>query len=92
MKSRVSVTEVARHFSDYLNRVAYDGASFVLIRGNRAIAELCPLPAGRRLAELPELLAALPRLSETEARSFADDVAAARTELAQSEPSDRWDS
>lgn len=85
MKSRVSVTEVARNFSDYLDRVAYDGASFVLIRGHRAIAELCPLPVGRRLAELPELLAALPRLTETEARSFADDVEAARARLAQGE-------
>ncbi len=39
------------------------------------------LPEGRRLEDLPDLLASLPRLTEAEADSFAEDLAAARREL-----------
>ena len=90
--SDVSVTEVSRHFADYLNRVAYRRESFTLVRGNKPLAELRPLPAGKRLSELPGLLASLPRLSPSEAAEFADDLAAAQGELAQAEVLDAWQS
>ncbi len=67
MSQMLTVTEMARHFAEYLNRVVYRGECFVLVRGNKPIAELRPLPAGKRLAELPELFASLPHLSATEA-------------------------
>jgi antitoxin (DNA-binding transcriptional repressor) of toxin-antitoxin stability system len=73
-----SVMEVARHFADYINRVVYRGERFVLVQGNKPVAELGPLPAGKRLAELPDLLGSLPKLSEAEAEAFADDLASAR--------------
>lgn len=76
-----TVTEVARHFAEYINRVAYRGESFVLLRGKKPMAELRPLPAGKRLSELPALLESLPRLSPSEAESFADDLEAAREGL-----------
>ncbi len=85
-----SVTEVARHFADYINRVAYRGERFVLVRGNKPVAELGPLPAGKRLAELPGLLGSLPRLSETEAEEFAADLASARSTLDAVEVRDPW--
>jgi len=53
-------------------------------------------PRGRRLGELPDLLASLPRLSEAEADSLADDLASARNELGraadaeQAEQRDPW--
>ena len=90
MSETLTVTEVVRHFAEYLNRVAYRGESFVLMRGNKPIAELRPLPTGKRLAELPGLFAALPRLSAAEAGQFADDLDAAREELARTEASDQW--
>jgi antitoxin (DNA-binding transcriptional repressor) of toxin-antitoxin stability system len=90
MSQTLSVTEVARHFAEYINRVAYRGERFVLMRGNKPIAELCPLPAGKRLAELPALLASLPHLSETEAAQFAVDLTAAREALARAEVHDPW--
>jgi antitoxin (DNA-binding transcriptional repressor) of toxin-antitoxin stability system len=88
--STLSVTEVARHFAEYVNRVAYRGESFVLVRGNRPVAELRPLPSGKRLAELPALLASLPRLSESEAAQFAEDLAAAAASLTRMEVRDPW--
>lgn len=92
MSHTLSVTEMARHFAEYINRVAYRGESFVLVRGNKPIAELRPLPTGKRLAELPGLLASLPHLSSTEAAQFADDLTAAREALARAEVHDPWQS
>jgi antitoxin (DNA-binding transcriptional repressor) of toxin-antitoxin stability system len=85
-----SVTEIARHFADYINRVVYRGERFVLVRGNKPVAELGPLPPGKRLAELPGLLASLPRLSEAEAEEFANDLASARSVLSATDVRDPW--
>jgi hypothetical protein len=85
-----SVTEIARHFADYINRVVYRRERFVLMRGNKPVAELGPLPAGKRLAELPGLLGSLPRLSEAEAEEFADELASARSILSGGELRDPW--
>jgi antitoxin (DNA-binding transcriptional repressor) of toxin-antitoxin stability system len=90
--SEVTVTEVARHFADYVNRVAYRRESFTLIRGKKPLAELRPLAQGKRLSELPALLASLPHLSLAEATDFADDLVAAQEELAQAEVRDAWQS
>jgi hypothetical protein len=88
--SDVTVTQLARNFAEYVNRVVYRREMFTLIRGNRPIAELRPLPLGVRLSELPGLLASLPRLSAAEAGAFADDIEAARDEL--EEARDAWES
>ncbi len=90
MSQTLTVTEVTRHFAEYINRVAYRGESFVLVRGNKPLAELRPLPAGKRLRELPALCASLPALSTTEAAQFAEDVAEARQALARAEVYDPW--
>jgi antitoxin (DNA-binding transcriptional repressor) of toxin-antitoxin stability system len=90
MSQTLSVTEVARHFAEYINRVAYRGECFVLMRGNKPIAELRPLPVGRRLVELPALLASLPHLSEMQATQFAADLSAAREAPARAEVHDPW--
>ena len=81
MAQILSVTEAARHFAAYVDRVALRGESFVLVRGDKPVAELCPLQMGKRLAELPALLASLPHLAPDEATQFADDLNAARAEL-----------
>jgi antitoxin (DNA-binding transcriptional repressor) of toxin-antitoxin stability system len=92
MSQTLTVTEVVRHFAEYINRVAYRGECFVLVRGNKPIAELQPLPAGKRLAELPALCASLPPLSATEAAQLADDLSTAREALARAEARDPWQS
>ncbi len=92
MALALTVTEVARHFAEYVNRVAYRKESFVLIRGNKPVAELRPVLLGGRLAELPALLASLPKLSADDVDSFASDIDAAREELAHLEVRDQWES
>jgi len=88
--SDVTVTQVARNFAEYVNRVAYRRESFTLLRGKRPVAELRPLPTGARLSELPGLLASLPWLTEAEAGGLAADLNAAREELG--EARDAWQS
>jgi antitoxin (DNA-binding transcriptional repressor) of toxin-antitoxin stability system len=92
MSVRQNVTEVARNFADFLNRVAYRGETFVLLRGGKPVAELRPVIAGRRLGELPELIASLPRLSEEDASAFEQDLDAAREELGRIPIGSPWES
>jgi len=74
----ISLTEAARNFSECVNRVAYRGESFMLLRGRKAVAELRPAPVGRRLGELAELMASLPPLSEGDPKSWNRDLVQAR--------------
>lgn len=91
MAQTLTVTEVARNFAEYINRVSYWGENFVLLRGNKPVAELRPVPVGKKLVELPSLLASLPHLSPAEASEFADDLATAREGLARVEVRDPWE-
>lgn len=90
MPQTLTVTEAARHFANNLNRVAHQGEHFVLVQGNKPVAELYPLPTGKKPAELPALCASLPSLSEADAAQFADDLAASQKTLAQLEAHDPW--
>ena len=92
MPETLTVTEVVRHFADYVNRVVYRRETFVLVRGNRPVAELRPLPVGKRLGELPGLFSSLPHLSAAEADAFAADLDAARSDSARAEAHDPWPS
>ncbi len=86
----LTVTEAVRNFSEYINRVAYRHEAFVLSKGKKPVAELRPLPHGRRLGDLPSILRAVPRLSRSDGAAFAKDVDAARTDLAAGELRDPW--
>ncbi len=77
----LSVIEMVRGFSDYMNRVAYRGERFVVMKGRKPIAEISPITAGRLLGELEAVLQSLPRLTPAEAESFAADLDAARATL-----------
>ena len=88
----LSVTEMVRGFSDYVNRVAYRGERFILLKGRKPMAELRPLPAGRLLGELDAVLRSLPALTDAEAEDFAADIEAARAGLPQEGLRDPWQS
>ncbi len=90
MSRAVSTTEVSRHFSEYLNRVAYKGEHFVLSRGKKMLAELRPVPRGRCLGELIDLLRSLPHLSQPEADAFLKDLSRMRLKLAKGKVRDPW--
>ena len=87
--SKISITHLARNLADIVNRVAYRGERFTVVRGRRPVAELVPAPRGRRLADLPGILAALPRLSTEDIEHFGDDLDEARKALGREE-TDWW--
>ncbi len=86
----VSVTTVARHWSEYINRTASCNETFILTKRNQPVAELCPLPPSRTLGELPDILASIPRLSENDAAAFQRDLESARIEVAEEGVKDPW--
>lgn len=90
MKMNPTVTEVARNFAAYINRVALRGERFVLMRGKKPVAELRPLPRGGRLGELPQLMESLPGLEPDEALAFSEDLKRAAAELNVQAPRDPW--
>ncbi len=61
MKSRISATEAARHFSELLNRVRYRGESFMVERGGKPVCEIIPAQSTSfTVADLARLLKTLP--------------------------------
>ena len=92
MPNTPSVTEVARNFSEYINRVAYRGERFVLMKGRKPVAELRPVASRRTIGDLLDLLSSLPHLSEDEAASFARDIEEARLSMPPAELRDPWES
>lgn len=92
MSTKLSVTEVVRHFSEYINRITYRGEHFLLLKGNKTVAELRPAPRGKTLGELPDLLNSLPHLSRSEADEFAEDISKARSLISKEKLRDPWES
>ena len=86
----VSVTEVARSFSEYLNRVAFRGERFILTRGSKEIAELRPLRRGTPLRDFVAGLVAGPSLSVDDTEAFRRDVEDARRRAAALPVRDPW--
>ncbi len=90
MPESLTATQLARQLADVLNRVAYRRESFVVVRGRRPLAELRPLPMATRLADLPAVLAMLPRLQPEDADGLAADIDNARADRSAREAADPW--
>lgn len=74
MSLRVTATEAARQFSDLLNRVRYEGETFVITRGGEEVGQLAP-PSSSRPTTLRGLLEILSREGSPDP-DFADDLEA----------------
>ena len=79
---KMTITHLARNLADVVNRVAYRGERFTVVRGNRPVAELIPAPRGRRLGDLQGIMEGLPHLGADEAAALGADLDAARAALA----------
>jgi prevent-host-death family protein len=78
---RVDAAAFARDAADYVHRAEHGGESFTITRAGEPVAVLAPVHGRARIADLPELFAALPRLGDAEAEAFAADALAVRAEL-----------
>jgi prevent-host-death family protein len=87
-KTNISVTDASRNFADCVNRVHYQKVSFVLLKNGQPVARLVPdaekVCSGRDLAEALGTAG----LSESEAKAWRRDRAAARKVL--KPPRNRW--
>lgn len=90
MPKTLTVTEMSRRFAEYLNRVAYRGESFSLIRGNKAMAELIPPKKTAKLTDLAEFFANGPHLHPDDVEQFAQDIEDARNSVPV-EDDDPWE-
>ena len=86
---RITITHLARNLADVVNRVAYRGERFTVVRGGRPVVELVPPAQGRRLGDLPAVLAHLPPLGEEEAERMGTELDEARAGLGSVE-GDPW--
>jgi len=90
----ISVTEAARNFSDCVNRVRYQGTTFVLHKNGVPVARI--IPEERKPSTGRELAAALREslkdvhLGEEEATAFLHDLEEARKNLIRAK--DKWQS
>ena len=92
MRAVLPVSEVARHFLEYVNRVALHRERLLLVRDDQQpIAELRPVQPEIRVRDLPALFARLPHLDSDDVASFADDVQAGRDALARIPIRNHWD-
>jgi prevent-host-death family protein len=88
---RITATEAARNFSDMLNRVRDQGASFEITRGNEVVARIVPAEPRKNftVGDFIELWKRLPRLDPEDAAKFEDDLAQIRRKAVLPEP--KWD-
>lgn len=72
----INATEAARNFSDVLNQVKYQGASFDVIRGRDIVARIVSAgtESGLKVSDLGDLFAKLPHLDEGDAAVFEHDI------------------
>jgi antitoxin (DNA-binding transcriptional repressor) of toxin-antitoxin stability system len=76
----LTVTEAARNLSDMVNRVYYQGYSFVLTRGKVKVAQLSPVKT-LSSAELARRWADRPRLAPGDAEAWAGELAVANADM-----------
>lgn len=77
----LTVTEVSRSFSDFVNRVHYRGESALLTKGGRPMVKVIPAREAKTAGELAELWAGLPHLGAEEAEALGRDLENARASL-----------
>jgi len=83
----ISVTQASRNFADCVNRVHYQGASFILLKNGNPVARI--VPAARKPTRGEELAAALREavenvhLTEEEATLWLHDLEVVRGSMSQ---------
>jgi len=89
--NEITITELSRNLSDFINRATYRGESFSIIRGGKAVAQITPAPTGVKVKDLRAVFASLPSLHPEDIENFDKDLAAIRK--SHNEPVESaWDS
>jgi antitoxin (DNA-binding transcriptional repressor) of toxin-antitoxin stability system len=92
MSQDIPIAEFAAHVQTFLERVASQGESFVLVDGGRRVVELGPAKQSVKVCDLPAFFASLPHLDPADAEQFARDLEEIRAEANRQELRDPWQS
>ena len=87
-KTKISVTQAARNFADFVNRAHYQRLSFVLVKNGKPVAQLVPDSEKICLGRDAAKALAKVKLSPEEAKAWHRDLRAARKIL--NPPTDKW--
>ena len=71
---KITITDAARNLSEVINRTAYRGERFILVKGKKPVAQIVPVLSGRKLGELAEMIDSMPRLGEKDLDSFGKHI------------------
>lgn len=91
MHQVISVTEASRNFSDVINRVYYQGQTYLLTRGGVVVAQLTGSTKTLSSAELLRRWEDRPRLDPDDAANWEQDLADVRAAFTMPEGAS-WDS
>ena len=91
MHQVISVTEASRNFSDVINRVYYQGQTYLLTRGGVVVAELSGAMQTLSAKELLSRWKDRPRLDPEDAANWEQDLVESRASFTMPENSS-WDS
>ena len=78
ISNTITATELARNLADYLNRVAYRGEQFTIVRNGKPLGELRPVKKSGTMKDLIEILKTLDEWPAEEREAFALEVEEAR--------------
>jgi antitoxin (DNA-binding transcriptional repressor) of toxin-antitoxin stability system len=91
MAETLSVTEAVRNFSDVINRVYYQGQTFLLSRGGTVVAQITPPEKVVTGADMLRIWPTWSRLDPEDAEQWAKELEELRTQAGP--PTERkWDS
>lgn len=91
MNQVISVTEASRNFSDVINRVYYQGQTYLLTRGGVVVAQLTGSSKTLSAKDLLSQWENRPRLDPDDAAQWEQDLAEARAAFTMPEET-AWDS
>ena len=77
----MTVSDAARNFSEFVNRVHSGGEGALLVKGGKPMVKVLPARRAKLGRELAAVWPKLPHLSSAEATAFGDDLAEARRKL-----------
>jgi prevent-host-death family protein len=85
----MTVSDAARNFSEFVNRVHSGGEGTLLVKGGMPMVKVIPARRAKLGRELADVWPKLPHLSLAEATAFEADIAEARRKLPP--VSSKWD-
>lgn len=90
MAKKITATEAARNFSDFVARVNLRGDVYLLTRHGKVVAQLAPVPDAKtiRLADMTKALDSLSHLDAKVAADLEKDIERGRRII--KPPEDPW--